>query len=124
MASTEQIIKAATELGELIADHPAAKKFADAVQRIREDTDAQRVLNDFNRQVRTIQEKEVKGDPIEVSDKRRLEELQDAVIQSRVLRDFQMVQMDYIDLMRRVDEAMHGPNAPDAEPISGPDVSG
>ena len=130
MASTEQILQAAAELGKLIGEHPATKKFVDAAKGLQDDTEAQRVLNDYNRQLQTIHEKESKGQPIEVADKRKLEGLQQAVIQNKVLRDFQLVQMDYMDLMRRVDDALEpplatavDPQAAAASPIVNPDVS-
>lgn len=106
MATTEEILDAARQLGKLIGSHEAAKKFADVMGHLREDDDAQRLLNDYNRQLSTITEKESAGTPVEVEDKRKLESLQTQVMTNDVLRDLQMVQMDYVDLMRRVDDAM------------------
>jgi len=112
MATTEEILEAARQLGKLIGSHDAAKKFADVTGRLRDDDDAQRLLSDYNRHASTIAEKESNGSPIEVEDKRKLEEFQTKVMTHDLLRDFQMVQMDYVDLMRRVDEAMVGADTP------------
>ena len=125
MATTDEILDAARQLGKLIGSHDAAKKFADVMGRLREDDDAQRLLNDYNRQINTISEKESAGTPIEVEDKHKLESFQTKVMTHDLLRDLQMVQMDYVDLMRRVDEAMaeSGPSAPSggsAGPAAGP----
>ena len=106
MATTQEIISAAEALGKLIARHDATVKFEAAVKKLRDDAEAQRALNDFNRHMAALSEKESKGEPIEVEDKRKLERLQEAVIGNEVLRTFQMVQMDYLDLMRKVDEAI------------------
>ncbi|MFA9478685.1 YlbF family regulator [Phycisphaerales bacterium AB-hyl4] len=127
MPSTEDILKAARELGEKISQHDAAKKFQDIVTRLRDDQDAQRLLNDYNRHLQTVSEKEMNQQPIEVEDKARLKELQTKVVTHPVLRDLQIAQMDYVDLMRRVDEAMTGqtpdtPPAPGATPGATPGV--
>src|ERR1043165_2883768 len=108
MATTDEIIAKAKELGKLIASHPAAAKFEETVRKLQADVDAQRALNDFNRHLQKIGEKEQAGRPIEVEDKRQLEKLQNAVIRNPLLGAFQMAQMDYLDLMRKVDEAMSG----------------
>ena len=110
MATTTQIIEKAQALGKLIAEHDAARRFVDAVNRLRDDTDAQRVLTDMNRHTDTIAEKQAKGEPIEVADKHKLEDLRAAVAQNAVLGQFQMAQMDYLDLMRKVDDAIAGQN--------------
>ena len=130
MSTTDQVIKAATELGKLIAEHSDAKKFDATTNLVHEDTEAQRILNDYNRHLMTIHEKETQGKPIEVEDKRKLESCQQQVIQSSTLRNLQVAQMDYLDLMRRVEEAMQGsrpnvsPVAAAESPVVIPDVQG
>ncbi len=123
MATTDEILKAAGDLGKMIAEHPAAKKFEDVTRKLQDDTEAQRLLTDFNRHMQTLQEKEAKRQPIEVADKHKLEELQAKVIKNKLVRDLQMAQMDFVDLMRRVDEAMQGqaPQA-DAGPVGQPAI--
>ncbi len=109
MSTTQDILDAARKLGEMISQHDAAQKLESALTKLQDDQDAQKALNDYNRCLQTIAEKEAAGQPIEVEDKRQLESLQAEVIRSPVLRDFQVAQMDYVDLMRKVDEAMAGP---------------
>ncbi len=106
MATTEQIIDAARELGKMIGAHETAKKLETIAKKLEADVEAQRVLNDHNRHLQTLAEKEQAGTPIEVEDKQKLEQLQNQVAQNSLLREFQMVQMDYLDLMRRVEAAM------------------
>lgn len=117
MATTDEILKKARELGELIATHPSAKKLEDVLRKLQDDTEAQRAMNDYNRHLQTVGEKEMQGKPIEVEDKRKLESLQMAVVRNPTLRDFQMAQMDYLDLMRRVDEEIEG-RAAGAQPAA------
>ena len=129
MVSTEKILKTATELGKLIAEHESTRKFEAVAKDLRQDTDAQRLLTDYNRQMVLLQEKEAKNQPIEVADKHKLGELQNGMIQHALLRDLQTAEMDYVDLMRRVDEAIQGPKSasrgvPQAaeSPIVNPDL--
>lgn len=76
------------------------------------------MLNDYNRLLQALAQKEAGGRPIEVEDKRKLEQLQGAVVRNPVLRDLQVAQMDYVDLLRQVDELIQG-GAPDAAPGPG-----
>ncbi len=108
MATTQEVLTKAHELGKLLAEHDAARKLGDAVSALQDNTEAQRALNDFNRFVQTIAEKQANNQPIEVEEKRKLESLQNAVIRNRLLSKLQMAQMDYADLMRKVDEAIAG----------------
>ncbi|MCC6906434.1 MAG: YlbF family regulator [Phycisphaerales bacterium] len=106
MADTPQIIEAATRLGRLLAEHPAVARYRELLKAVRKDTDAQRLLADYSRHMDAISEKEQAGQPIEVQDKHKLADLQSRVAMHPQLREMQMAQMDYVDLMRKVDEAM------------------
>lgn len=108
MSDQQTILDAATTLGRLIAEHPSTQKLEGLVKQLDADTDAQRLMNDLNRHNQTLGEKQSKGEPIEVDDKRKLQELQQNVGLNPILRDLQMAQMDYIDLMRKVDERIGG----------------
>jgi cell fate (sporulation/competence/biofilm development) regulator YlbF (YheA/YmcA/DUF963 family) len=115
MADTQAIVQQARKLGEMIATHPAAGKLEAAVASLDADVDAQRAMTDLDRHMQTLAEKQQAGKPIEVEDKRKAETLQKAVIRSKVLRDLQVAQMDYADLMREVQSAIDGAT-PDAPP--------
>ncbi|MEE9211368.1 MAG: YlbF family regulator [Phycisphaeraceae bacterium] len=129
MATTQDIQNAARELGKLIATHEAAVKFEATLKKLDADIEAQRVLNDYNRHLTMIAQKEQNSAPIEVEDKRKLEQLHNQVVQNPLLREFQVAQMDYVDLMRGVEEAMAGrpaaaPNVAATSPLVNPDLSG
>lgn len=128
MANTEEILSDARELGKKIATHAAAAKLEEAIRKLQADVEAQRALNDFNRHMAKLSEKEAAGQPIEVADKQQLEKLQGAVIRNPLLRDLQIAQMDYSDLMRKVDEAMAGTHeaneAPPGAPVFSPGTGG
>jgi cell fate (sporulation/competence/biofilm development) regulator YlbF (YheA/YmcA/DUF963 family) len=115
MATTADILAAAEKLGEQLAQHDAAKKLESALKALQSNVESQRVLNDYNRHLQSLGEKEAAGRPIEVEDKHKLESLQKAVIMNPLLRQFQTAQMDYVDLLRRVDDAMLGKSSVAAE---------
>lgn len=108
MSSTEEILRQARELGRLIATHETSDRLEETISRLHKDVEAERVLNDYNRIVAKLAQKEMEGQPIEVEEKRHLERLQRQVASNPLLRELQVAQMDYLDLMRRVDEAMTG----------------
>ncbi len=108
MRDSQAILDTAATLGKLIAEHPATQKLEGLVKQLEADTDAQRLMNDLNRHNQTLAEKQAQGKPIEVEDKRKLQELQQAVGVNPILRDFQIAQMDYVDLMRKVDDLIGG----------------
>jgi len=111
MATDDQIMKAAGELGELLGEHPKVSRLEAAIGKLKEDVEAQRALNDLNRHLQTVAEKEMSGQPIEVAEKRKLQDLQTTVVHNLVLQEFQLAQMDYVDLVRKLDDAMYGRSA-------------
>lgn len=129
MATTQEIIDAAGDLGKKIAQHDTARKLETIIKQLQDDVEAQRLLADYQRHITAVGEKEAAGQPIEVEDKTKLEELQGQVIRNTLLRDFQMAQMDYLDLMRQVDGAISGtpdqaPTGAAQSPLVNPDIAG
>ncbi len=132
MPSTEEILTAARALGDQIAEHTIAKKLTAALTALEKDIEAQRALTDYQRLAQGLMEKQSQGRPIEVEDKRKLEKLQNAVARNLTLQSFQMAQMDYLDLMQQVDQAisgdlgaeMGGPPAAAETPLGNPNVAG
>lgn len=127
MPTTQEILDAATKLGKLIAEHDAAKRLESAAKQFNDNVDAQRLLTDYQRHVNAVGQKEASGQPIEVADKHKLEELQTKLSREPALGQLQMAQMDYLDLMRQVDAAIEGtanpteaPAAPGAAPTGTP----
>ena len=106
--TTQEIVDSAVELGKLLAKHKAVSELEAALKQFQEDVDSQRLFNDYQRHMAKIAEKEAQGDPIEVQDKQQLQKLQESVMHNSILRQLQIKQMDYLDLMRRVDEAIAG----------------
>lgn len=106
MATKQEIIDAATKLGKLIADHTVGQKLEAAITKLESDLEAQRTMTDYQRVIQALGEKEAAGKPIEVEEKQKLQTLQNAVIHNLTLQQFQIAQMDYLDLMREVDQVI------------------
>jgi len=102
MASTEKIEQTAKELGEMIAAHQATKEYDAAESAVADDLQTQRLINDFNRHLQNLAEKQQGGQAIEVEDKRKLEQLQQQLAQNTQVRRLQLAQMNYLDLLRKV----------------------
>ncbi|MFG0330175.1 MAG: YlbF family regulator [Phycisphaerales bacterium] len=117
-SDTDTVMDAARKLGELVADHETAKRYRESVESIEKDTETQRLMNDYNRFIMTLAEKESRGQPIEVSDKRKLEEMQSSLAMNIKIRNLQMAQMNYADLMRKIDQAVAGAVGGPEDPIA------
>lgn len=98
-----QAILALTErLGKAIAESPQAQKLTEARTSIDNDPELQKLLQDYQQQARKIQQAEQQGQPVEVDDKHLLSELQTKLANSDEFKAFSAAQVDYIDLMRKV----------------------
>ena len=113
MASTQDILDAAKKIGKLVADHDAMQRLQAVADKLRKDINAQRAMADFERLVHAIAEKESQGQPIEPGDKQKLDAMQKTVIQNPILREFQLAQIDVLDLRRKIDEAIFGGELPE-----------
>lgn len=108
MVTTDDVLKKARELGGLISRHEATARYRTALAKLEQNQEAQRLLNDLNRKLMEIEQKEQSGQPIEVDDKRTVESLRRQVVRHPLLGELQMAQLDYVDLMRKVDGMLAG----------------
>ena len=124
MATTEQIEQAAADLGTMVAGHDYAKELFAAEDALEKDLDATRLLNDFNRHIQAVGQKQREQQPIEVEDKRKLEQLQTQIASNLLVRRLQLAQMNFLDLMRKVQALIasnaEGERAAAAAPAAGP----
>ena len=118
MASEQDILELASKLGKLIAEHDAVKNLESASKAFDADVTAQRALTDYQRFAQSLQQKAAQGSPIEVADKQKLESLQQAVVTSPLLANVQRAEMDYADLLRKVDAAIVGSGGAAAQPAA------
>lgn len=104
-----EIIDLADKLGKAIADSSQVAALRAARKAVEGQPDLTRTMQEYNQQAHKLGELSEQNKPIEVDDKRKLEELHRKLIASDVFKKFQAAQVDYMDLMRQVSMAVHKP---------------
>jgi cell fate (sporulation/competence/biofilm development) regulator YlbF (YheA/YmcA/DUF963 family) len=121
---TQQIMEEANKLGNLVAQHPAIDKYKQAQNSLGEDPEASRLLNDFNRQLMTLARQEETGMPVSDAQRHQLENLQAMLASHLKIKALNMAQVEFIDLLRKVSDAIRSkiadqPNGPGGAPGGG-----
>jgi len=107
-AQTQQILDEASKLGDLVATHPAVAKYKSAQKAVADDTDANRLMAEFNRQLETLARQEQSGMPVTDAQARQLESLQGQIISHIKIKNLNMAQVEFIDLLRRINQQIQG----------------
>ena len=108
------IIDLAERLGKSIANSPQATTLHEARQAVSTEADLSATLQEFQTQAEKIARLEAEQKPVEVDDKHKLNELQSTLASSDTFKKYTAAQVEYVDLMRRVNEAI-GKQMGDAE---------
>ena len=103
----EEILRRAEELGRAIREHARYKRLMEADARVRGDASASEALKAYNSAVMKIAEKEQKHQPIEVEEKRAVEQLRGAVVANEAIKAFMQAQADYAELMKKMNDAIY-----------------
>ena len=112
---TQQIISEAEKLGQLVAQHPAVAKYKQAQKSVADDPEATRLLADFDRQLETLSRQESSGMPVTDAQRQQLESLQSRIVSHIKVKNLNLAQVEFIDLLRRVTQTIQRPLA-DAAP--------
>jgi cell fate (sporulation/competence/biofilm development) regulator YlbF (YheA/YmcA/DUF963 family) len=99
-------IELATRLGKAIADSPQAAALRAARDALNARPEIAAMLQDYHQQAEKVAKLEEEQKPVEVEDKHKLQSLNDQLVSSDAFKQFQAAQVDYVDLMRKVDEAL------------------
>src|SRR5450432_1620561 len=113
---THQILQEAEKLGQLIKDHPAVERYKNAQKSVAADPEAGRLLTDFDKQLEALGRQEQQGRPVTDAQKLALESLQSKIISHIKIKNLNMAQVEFIDLLRKVSQAYQKPLA---EPPTG-----
>ena len=103
----EAILQQAERLGKLLSEHSAAKAYVDARKALGADSQAQRLLRDYESAVRKIVQLERETKPVEVEDKHKLADLQSQVAANELVKRFLQAQVEYLDTLRKAHEAIN-----------------
>ncbi|MCY2924245.1 MAG: YlbF family regulator [Planctomycetota bacterium] len=102
----ERILGLASRLGQTIAESTAAKALQAARQAVDGDKELQQVMRDYRLQADKLRQLEQETKPIEPEDKRALEAMNQKLAASEKFKALTAAQMEYIDLLRKVNEAV------------------
>ena len=102
----DDIVELAERLGKAIADSPQATALNAVQAEVEKDAETSRLLKDFREQSEKVARMEHENKPIEVDDKHKLEELHNKLIASDNFKKLTAAQVEYVDMMRRVNEAV------------------
>ncbi len=100
------IVELAQKLGAAIAQSPQAAKLRAARKALDAQAEAKKLLEDYRRQSMKIAQLEQEQKPVEVEDKHKLQEINDKLVGHQVFKDYTAAQVDYVDLMRKVNSAI------------------
>jgi cell fate (sporulation/competence/biofilm development) regulator YlbF (YheA/YmcA/DUF963 family) len=106
---TQQILQAAEKLGQMLKDHPAVEKLKSAQKLVGEDAEASRLLAEFERGLEALQRQEQSGRPVSDAQKMQLESLQSKIVSHIKIKNLNLANMEFTDLLRKVGEAYKRP---------------
>ena len=102
----DQIVELADRLGKAIAESPVAARLRAARKAQVDQPELNKLLDDYRTQSDKIAKLQAEKKPIEVQDKHRLRDLNDKLVSSETFKELTAAQMEYVDLMRRVNDAL------------------
>jgi cell fate (sporulation/competence/biofilm development) regulator YlbF (YheA/YmcA/DUF963 family) len=95
-------------LGKEIASSPQAIAYRAAGEVLRADPVLSKMIEEYEHQAGKIADLEDQQKPVEIEDKRKLQELNGRLVSSPQFKKFSAAQMEYINLLRQVNDAMRG----------------
>ena len=102
----EEILEIASKLGAAIASNNRYKEFKEAEEQLGKDENAIEISEELEKQSRKIHGLEKDLKPVEVEDKKRLQQLKEKVASNQSIQKFLRVKTDYIELMTRVNKCI------------------
>jgi cell fate (sporulation/competence/biofilm development) regulator YlbF (YheA/YmcA/DUF963 family) len=102
---TKQIMDAAEKLGELLKQHPTVERYKSAQKAISDDAEAGRLLAEFERQLENLGRQEQQGRPVTDAQRLQLENLQAKIVSHIKIKNFNLAQVEFIDLLQKIRQA-------------------
>ena len=102
----DEIVKLADDLGRQIAETERFQNLRKAENAAENDTETRDLMQETEQYRKRIAEKEGQHEPIEPDEKRELQRLSDAVEANDHLQTLARAQVDFLELMKRVDDAI------------------
>ena len=106
---TQQILDAAETLGKMVAEHPAVARYQQAQKSVADDTEATRMLTDFDKALEKLGRQEQSGMPVTEAQQQQLQAMQSRIVSHIKVKALNMAQVDFIDLLRKVNQMIQKP---------------
>jgi cell fate (sporulation/competence/biofilm development) regulator YlbF (YheA/YmcA/DUF963 family) len=103
---TQQLMQDAEKLGRLVAQHPAVARYKSAQKAVADDPEAGRMLADMDRQIESLSRQEQSGLPISDAQRAALETAQNRVVSHIKIKNWNMAQVEFIDLLRKITQTI------------------
>ena len=100
------IIEMAQRLGKAISDSPQAAKLREARKELDQHKEILETLKQYQEQAQKLDKLEHDHAPVEVEDKHKLRDLHETLVSNDVFKRFTAAQVEYVDLMRQVNQAL------------------
>jgi len=102
----DDITALAQKLGAAIAQSPQAVSLRAARKALDAQPDARKLMEDLHKQSEKIVALERQNKPVEVEDKHKLQEINDKLVANEAFKKHMVAQVEYVDLMRKVNQAI------------------
>ncbi|MDP9175250.1 MAG: YlbF family regulator [Planctomycetota bacterium] len=116
---TAQILAEAEKLGQLLKDHPAVERFKSAQKSVADDPEAGRLLAEFDKHLESLGRQEQQGRPVTDAQRMQLESLQAKIISHIKIKNLNLAQVEFVDLLRKISQTYQRPLADGALPGQG-----
>jgi len=103
----DDIVELADRLGKAIAESEQGRNLRKARDALSQHKDLEQTLRDYQQQMNKIAKLQEVNSPIEVEDKHKLQQLQDKLLASEIFKEFTAAQVEYVDLMRKVNGTLN-----------------
>jgi cell fate (sporulation/competence/biofilm development) regulator YlbF (YheA/YmcA/DUF963 family) len=103
----KDILELAQRLGKAISDSPQAVNIRACRAAMHADKVAGEAMKAYQVQAEKMEKLQEEEKPIEVADKHKLQELHDQLVAIETFKKYTAAQLDYVDLMRKVNDALH-----------------
>lgn len=110
----EEILKKANELGLMLKGSGLYQRFSELSKKIEADQATKTLLEQYISYSESLMEKEEKGLPVEVDEKRKLDELVKQVSENNLIKEYLATQTYFLNLLMKVQEII---NNPQGDPI-------
>ncbi|HMD53277.1 MAG TPA: YlbF family regulator [Phycisphaerae bacterium] len=107
MADDATLLTEARKLGGLIGNQSSVKNYRDLSRQLELDISARDLLEQFEQLMEQLAAKEAAMQPIEISEKQKAQSLQQSIAIHPLLKKLMAAQVEYMELMRKVQEAIN-----------------